>query len=117
MAGKETTSTKLTVKPAVEPKFAEKLPEKVATSDGETLELSCKVDSEDAVIVWTKDGRPVRESANVVFGAAGTTRTLTIKNAQPKDAGAYTATLPSKETTTAKLTVKGIILVCVSVCL
>ncbi|XP_073318223.1 obscurin-like protein 1a [Pagrus major] len=52
--------------------------------------LLCHVSTDDAEVVWYKDGCEVQPSDNITLQAEGTMRRLIIRSAETSDAGSYT---------------------------
>ncbi|KAM3585641.1 uncharacterized protein V6R79_023469 [Siganus canaliculatus] len=52
--------------------------------------LLCNVSTEDAEVVWYKDGCEIKPSDNITLQAEGTMRRLIIRSAETTDAGSYT---------------------------
>ncbi|XP_031147521.1 obscurin-like protein 1a [Sander lucioperca] len=52
--------------------------------------LLCHVSTDDAEVVWYKDGCEIRPTDNITLQAEGTMRRLIIRSAETSDAGSYT---------------------------
>ncbi|KAI3366112.1 hypothetical protein L3Q82_009939 [Scortum barcoo] len=52
--------------------------------------LLCHVSTDDAEVVWYKDGCEIQPSDNITLQAEGTMRRLIIRSAETSDAGSYT---------------------------
>ena len=65
---------------------------------GDTLEISCEVNDENAEVEWVKHGKVLKPSEKYELISDGTKRTLIIKEVVPVDGARYTCQLPKDKT-------------------
>ncbi|XP_038654386.1 obscurin isoform X3 [Scyliorhinus canicula] len=69
-----------------------KTPPEVIAIASESLELSCEVSPDNAVVVWKKDQKVVKQDQRITIISQGTQRKLVIRKVQQSDQGNYTCT-------------------------
>ncbi|VDL74388.1 unnamed protein product [Nippostrongylus brasiliensis] len=69
--------------------FESSFSEYIEVVEGQDIELCCTVSDEDGVVLWFKDGKPVKESERMIVRAEGTERTLKLLKATDSDSGTY----------------------------
>ncbi|KAJ1525037.1 hypothetical protein ONE63_009883 [Megalurothrips usitatus] len=111
--GSASTSGRLSVealKPTEGPSFSTPLSNVMARA-GQKIKLECCVSGTPAPsLMWTHDGKPLKETRDVKTSYEGGRAILVISEAFPKDAGIYvlTASNPTSEVTSScSVTVKG----------
>lgn len=75
-------------------------------NEGDTVTFTCEVSQDKVKPTWTKDGKKLVPSEDVIIESVGKVHKLTLKNATLDDRAEYTISVKDKEST-APLFVEG----------